>query len=455
MTVYRNVLEMIGKTPLVEVRNLDTDPCRLFLKLESQNPGGSIKDRIALSMIEAAERDGRLSAGGTLVEATAGNTGLGLALVASQKGYRLILVIPDKMAQEKIFHLRSLGAEVRMTRSDVGKGHPEYYQDMAERLAGGIPGAFYVNQFGNPANPLAHETGTGPEIWEQMGHEVDAVVVGVGSGGTLTGVGRFLKRVSPRTRMILADPRGSVLAPRVTTGETVEAGSWLVEGIGEDFVPPNCDLSLVAEAFSISDAESFATARELLRKEALLAGSSSGTLLAAALRYCRAQASPKRVVTFVCDSGNKYLSKMFNDYWMLDQGLLARERQGDLRDLVARRHADRATITVAPDDSLLIAYQRMKLYEISQLPVLKDGKVVGIIDESDLLLAVYGRPDRFRDPVSGAMTGRLDVIEANRPLEDLLPIFQRDHVALVMDRGEFLGLIARIDLLNHLRRSLG
>ncbi len=455
MTVYRNVLEMIGKTPLVEVRNLDTGPCRLFLKLESQNPGGSIKDRIALSMIEAAEREGRLSAGGTLVEATAGNTGLGLALVASQKGYRLILVIPDKMAQEKIFHLRSLGAEVRMTRSDVGKGHPEYYQDMAERLAGGIPGAFYVNQFGNPANPLAHETGTGPEIWEQMGHEVDAVVVGVGSGGTLTGVGRFLKRVSPRTRMILADPRGSVLAPRVTTGETVEAGSWLVEGIGEDFVPPNCDLSLVAEAFSISDAESFATARELLRKEALLAGSSSGTLLAAALRYCRAQASPKRVVTFVCDSGNKYLSKMFNDYWMLDQGLLARERQGDLRDLVARRHADRATITVAPDDSLLIAYQRMKLYEISQLPVLKDGKVVGIIDESDLLLAVYGRPDRFRDPVSGAMTGRLDVIEANRPLEDLLPIFQRDHVALVMDRGEFLGLIARIDLLNHLRRSLG
>ncbi len=455
MTVYRNVLEMIGKTPLVEVRNLDTGPCRLFLKLESQNPGGSIKDRIALSMIEAAEREGRLSAGGTLVEATAGNTGLGLALVASQKGYRLILVIPDKMAQEKIFHLRSLGAEVRMTRSDVGKGHPEYYQDMAERLAGEIPGAFYVNQFGNPANPLAHETGTGPEIWEQMGHEVDAVVVGVGSGGTLTGVGRFLKRVSPRTRMILADPRGSVLAPRVTTGETVEAGSWLVEGIGEDFVPPNCDLSLVAEAFSISDAESFATARELLRKEALLAGSSSGTLLAAALRYCRAQASPKRVVTFVCDSGNKYLSKMFNDYWMLDQGLLARERQGDLRDLVARRHADRATITVAPDDSLLIAYQRMKLYEISQLPVLKDGKVVGIIDESDLLLAVYGRPDRFRDPVSGAMTGRLDVIEANRPLEDLLPIFQRDHVALVMDRGEFLGLIARIDLLNHLRRSLG
>jgi len=454
MSAYRNVLEMIGNTPLVEVQRLDTGPCRLFLKLENQNPGGSIKDRIALSMIEAAERDGRLAPGGTLVEATAGNTGLGLALVASQKGYRLILIIPDKMAQEKIFHLRALGAEVRMTRSDVGKGHPEYYQDMAERLAGEIPGALYVNQFGNPANPLAHETGTGPEIWEQMDHELDAVVVGVGSGGTLTGIGRFFAKTAPKTRMILADPKGSVLAPLVETGKMTEAGSWLVEGIGEDFVPPNCDLSLVREAFVISDAESFATARELLLKEAILAGSSSGTLLAAALKYCRAQRQPQRVVTFVCDSGNKYLSKMFNDYWMLDQGFLARDRKGDLRDLIARRHADRATVTVGPTDSLLIAYQRMKLYEISQLPVLEGSKVVGIIDESDLLLAVYGRPERFREPVASAMNSRLEVIEASRPLADLLPIFAKDHVALVVEHGEFLGLITRIDLLNHLRRSM-
>ena len=454
MTAYRNVLEMIGNTPLVEVTRLDTGPCRLFLKLENQNPGGSIKDRIALSMIEAAERDGRLLPGGTLVEATAGNTGLGLALVASQKGYRLILVIPDKMAQEKIFHLRALGAEVRMTRSDVGKGHAEYYQDMAERLAAEIPGAFYVNQFGNPANPLAHEQGTGPEIWEQMDHDVDAVVVGVGSGGTLTGVGRFFERVAPKVGMILADPKGSILARKVATGETAAAGSWLVEGIGEDFVPPNCDLSLVREAFTITDAESFATARELLSKEAILAGSSTGTLLAAALKYCRAQRTPKRVVTFVCDSGNKYLSKMFNDYWMLDQGLLARDRQGNLRDLITRRHADRATVTVAPTDSLLIAYQRMKLYEISQLPVLDGGKVVGIIDESDLLLAVYGRPEHFREPVSRAMNDRLEVIEVDRPLADLLPIFEKNHVALVVEGGEFLGLITRIDLLNHLRRSM-
>jgi cystathionine beta-synthase len=454
VSAYRNVLETIGKTPLVEVSRLETGSCRLFLKLENQNPGGSIKDRIALSMIEAAERDGSLKPGGTLIEATAGNTGLGLALVASQKGYRLILVIPDKMAQEKIFHLRALGAEVRMTRSDVGKGHPEYYQDMAERLTGETPGAIYINQFANPANPLAHETGTGPEIWEQMDHDVDAVVVGVGSGGTLTGIGRYLRRVAPKAKMVLADPKGSVLAPMVATGKTTEAGSWLVEGIGEDFVPPNCDLSLVSEAFTVSDAESFATARDLLRKEAILAGSSSGTLITAALKYCRAQTTAKRVVSFVCDSGNKYLSKMFNDYWMLDQGLLARDRKGDLRDLIARRHADQATVIVAPSDSLLIAYQRMKLYEISQLPVLEGGKVIGIIDESDLLLAVYDHPDRFRDLVSSAMTTRVDAVQASDSLTQLNVVFARDHAAIVMDGTEFLGLITRIDLLNHLRRSI-
>src|SRR5215469_3300027 len=231
MSAYRNVLEMIGNTPLVEVQRLDTGPCRLFLKLENQNPGGSIKDRIALSMIEAAERDGRLAPGGTLVEATAGNTGLGLALGASQKGYRLILVIPDKMSQEKIFHLRALGAEVILTRSDVGKGHPEYYQEVAERLARETPGALYVNQFANPANPKAHEETTGPEIWAQMEGRLDAIVCGVGSGGTLTGLSCYFARVAPHVEMVLADPEGSVLAEYVTAGKLPpRAGSWLVEG---------------------------------------------------------------------------------------------------------------------------------------------------------------------------------------------------------------------------------
>ncbi len=236
------VLDLIGNTPLVAVTRLDTGPCTLLLKLESQNPGGSIKDRVGRSMIEVAERDGRLRAGGTVIEATAGNTGLGLALVARAKGYRVVLVVPDKMSSEKVLHLKALGAEVHTTRSDVGKGHPAYYQDYAARLAKEIPGSFFADQFNNPANPLAHETSTGPEIWQQCGHELDAIVVGVGSGGTLTGLARFFKRVQPQLKIVLADPAGSILCDLVRTGKHGPAGSWAVEGIGEDFVPSIADL---------------------------------------------------------------------------------------------------------------------------------------------------------------------------------------------------------------------
>src|SRR5262245_29116316 len=448
-----DVLDLIGNTPLVRLERMDAQPCALYVKLENQNPGGSIKDRIALSMVEAAEREGKLAAGGTIIEATAGNTGLGLALVAVCKGYRLLLVVPDKMSQEKIFHLRAMGAEVVMTRSDVVKGHPEYYQDMAARLARETPNAFYVNQFGNPANPQAHERTTGPEIWEQMEHRVDAVVAGVGSGGTLTGLKRYFNRVAPHVKMVLADPAGSVLVDYVKTGHLGEAGSWLVEGIGEDFIPPVADLSGVAEAYTITDAESFDTARALLAREGILAGSSSGTLVAAALRYCRSRSAPERVVTLICDSGNKYLSKMFNDYWMADQGFLERERYGDLRDLISRPYDKHAVIVVAPEDTLLTAFRRFKLYDVSQLPVLTGDRIVGIIDESDLLLAVTQGEAHFADPVSAYMSGRLETIAPLASLKELVQVLEHDHVAIVLEGERFHGLITRIDLLNHLRRK--
>src|SRR5215831_11416196 len=292
-----SVLDLIGDTPLIEVTRIDRGPCRLFLKLESANPSGSVKDRPARTMIEAAEADGRLKPGGTIVEATAGNTGLGLALVGARKGYRILLVVPDKMAREKVLHCKAMGAEVIVTRSDVGRGHPDYYQDLAESIAVQTPGALFINQFANPANPQAHEDTTGPEIFRQMQGSVDAVVVGVGSGGTLTGIGRFMTKHSSATRMVLADPVGSILAPFVETGQVSKAGSWAVEGIGEDFVPPNADLKLVHKTYAIPDPESFATARDLLLSEGVLGGSSSGTLLAAALRYCREQSEPQRVVS--------------------------------------------------------------------------------------------------------------------------------------------------------------
>jgi cystathionine beta-synthase len=455
MTIHESVLELIGRTPMVRARRLDAGPCELFLKLESANPGGSIKDRIGLKMIEAAEKSGKLRPGATLVEGTAGNTGIGLALVAQQKGYRLILVVPDKMSREKIFNLKAMGAEVVLTRSDVAKGHPDYYQDMAARIAEETPGAYFINQFGNPDNPAAHEETTGPEIFEQMEGRVDAIVFGCGSSGTMTGLSRYFARVSPDTEFILADPVGSILAEYINEGTLSDkSASWMVEGIGEDFLPAISDFSRVGKAYAISDRESFLTARELLTKEGVLGGSSTGTLLAAALRYCHEQTAPKRVVTLVCDTGNKYLSKLYNDYWMVDNGFIEREHHGDLRDLILRPYAQRDTVIVAPGDLLITAYNRMKLYDVSQLPVMDEDRIVGILDESDVLMHVYGDDERFKDPVSTAMVSRLHVLDMRASIEDLLPVFAAGHVAIVMDDAKFLGLITRIDLLNYLRRRV-
>jgi cystathionine beta-synthase len=457
MPIHQTVLELIGRTPIVKAQRLDTGVCELYLKLESQNPGGSVKDRIGLAMIEAAERRGDIRPGDTLVEGTAGNTGIGLALVAQQKGYRLILVVPDKMSREKIFNLKAMGAQVVLTRSDVAKGHPDYYQDMAERIARETPGAYFINQFGNADNPAAHEFGTGPEILEQMAEVggLDAIVFGCGSSGTMTGLSRCFAKASPRTELVLADPVGSILEEYINRGTLSEkSGSWMVEGIGEDFLPSISDFSRVKKAYAISDKESFLTARELLEKEGVLGGSSTGTLLAAALRYCREQTTPKKVLVFVCDTGNKYLSKMYNDYWMLDNGFLEREKTGDLRDLILRPYSQRDTVVVGPKDLLVTAYQRMKLYDVSQLPVMEGEELIGIVDESDILLHVYGDEQRFRDPVSTAMVSKLDKVDVSSPIEALLPVFDRGHVAIIMDDARFLGLITRIDLLNYLRRRV-
>lgn len=457
MAIHSSVLDLIGHTPIVKAQHLDTGPCTLYLKLESANPGGSIKDRIGLSMITAAEARGQIKPGDTLVEGTAGNTGLGLALVAQQKGYRLILVVPDKMSREKIFNLKAMGAEVVLTRSDVAKGHPEYYQDLAARIASQTPGAYFINQFGNPDNPAAHEFGTGPEILAQMDGPLDAIVFGCGSSGTMTGLSRAFATASPHTELVLADPVGSILAEYINQGTlSQKSGSWLVEGIGEDFLPPISDFSRVSKAYAIPDKESFLTARELLAKEGILGGSSTGTLLAAALRYCREQTTPKRVLVLVCDTGNKYLSKMYNDYWMLDNGFIERPQHGDLRDLILRPYSQKDTVVVAPTDLLTTAYQRMKLYDVSQLPVIEGEKLVGIIDESDVLLHVYGDEARFGDPVATAMVSKLEQLDVASPIEALLPVFDRGQVAIVTDRttDRFLGLITRIDLLNYLRRRV-
>jgi len=332
-----------------------------------------------------------------------------------------LLVVPDKMAREKVLHCKAMGAEVIVTRSDVGRGHPDYYQDLAESIAVQTPGALFINQFANPANPQAHEDTTGPEIFRQMQGSVDAVVVGVGSGGTLTGIGRFMTKHSSATRMVLADPVGSILAPFVETGQVSKAGSWAVEGIGEDFVPPNADLKLVHKAYAIPDPESFATARNLLLSEGVLGGSSSGTLLAAALRFCREQDKPQRVVTLVCDSGAKYLSKVFNPVYAAQEGW-DHERHGRVRDVVFARFSEGEEITVHPEDPLRTAFVRMRAGDVSQLPVVDGDRIVGLIDESDMLSAVLeGSVRAFDLPVKEVMVTRLETISADAPIRELVP----------------------------------
>ena len=454
MKVYSNILDMVGQTPMLEVNHLDTGKCRLFLKLELMNPAGSIKDRIGVSMIEEAEKRGDLKPGDTIVEATAGNTGLGLALAAAQKKYPLILVLPDKMSQEKIFNLRAMGAEVVLTRSDVAKGHPEYYQDLGESIAQ-EKGAYFINQFGNSDNPLAHEEGTAPEILSQMEGDLDAIIIGVGSSGTVTGVSKYLAENAPEVDIILADPVGSILADYINEGELKEKNaSWLVEGIGEDFLPSISDFTRVKKAYAISDKESFSVARELLKNEGLLAGSSSGTLIAAALKYCKEQTVAKNVVTFACDTGNKYLSKCFNDFWLEDQGFIERESHGDLRDLIGRLHNERATVVVGPNDALTTAHNRLRNAGFSQLPVIDNNKLVGIITEDTIIRFVFGKPEMMNRSVSDAMEAAFIKLDKETTIDNLVALLHVQPYAAVMDDEIFLGLITRSDVLNYLRKKL-
>ena len=449
-----SLLSLIGNTPLVEVKKIDTGPCRLFLKMESHNPGGSIKDRTALYIIDQAEKDGLLQKDGVIVEATAGNTGIGLALVGILKGYRVILVIPDKMSIEKVAHLRSLGAEVIFTRSDVSNEHPDYYHNVAEKIVSDIPEAFYANQFNNPANIMAHEKTTGPEIWKQMEEQIDTFVAGVGTGGTITGVGRFLKMVSPTTKIVAADPEGSVINDAVNKGSyNYQRGSWFVEGIGEDFVPNNCDLSVIDESISISDRDAFETIHQLLQQEGILAGSSSGTLVSAAIQWCKSQKEPKRVVTLICDTGNKYLSKAYNEKWLIHNDLINKKPKGNLQDLIAFRADKNQVISVKPEDTLATAYNRMNNSDVSQLPVIEDDLIVGMISEGDLLEYCANNSEGFNLQISSCMQTEINILKVQDSIEDLVDILKLDKTAIILDDKKFIGMITKIDLLAYLKRN--
>lgn len=451
--MQETILQSIGRTPLVRLRRLTEGlKARIYVKMESHNPGGSIKDRVAMAMIADAERRGLLRPGGTIIEATAGNTGVGLAMAAAVKGYRCIFVLPDKMSAEKIRLLKAYGAEVVITPTSVPPDSPESYNGVADRLAREIPGGWRPNQFANLANPEVHYRTTGYEIWDQTEGQVTAFVAGAGTGGTISGVGRYLKEQNPDIRVIGADPEGSVLS-----GDTPHP--WKVEGIGEDFVPRTLNSQLVDEWIRVSDTESFHTARALARREGILAGGSSGTNVAAALRYARRLSEDDLVVTVICDTGRNYLSKFYDDDWLAANNLTTEvQLVHSIGDLL-RTRGPRQLVTISPSATVSEAIQVMQQADISQLPVVENGKSVGSIQEVTLARVLHDQRDPDRVTIGEVMARPLPQLETSVHLDEAYRLLLAGNTGvLAVADGKIVDIITRIDLIeywNKLRHGEG
>jgi cystathionine beta-synthase len=446
--MQETILQSVGHTPLVRLRRVTEGlKAAVYAKVESLNPGGSVKDRVAMSMVSDAERRGWLRPGGTIIEATAGNTGAGLALVAAVKGYRCIFVLPDKMSAEKIGLLKAYGAEVVITPTNVPADSPDSYNGVADRLAREIPGAWRPNQFANLANPDAHFRTTGMEIWEQTEGRVTVFVAGVGTGGTISGVARYLKEQNPDVKVIGADPEGSVLsgdAPR----------PWKVEGIGEDFVPKTLNSHMVDEWVRVSDTESFFTARALARREGLLVGGSSGTAVAAALRYARRLGADQLVVALCADTGRNYMSKFFDDDWMAANKLHANvELPHSLQDLLKNR-GNRNLVTITPKATVSDAIDLLEKTGISQLPVLQDGKPVGSIQEVTLARVLHDHSDPDQIMVGDVMARPLPTLETTVHLDEAYRLLMAGNTGvLAVSEGQVVDIVTRIDLVQYWDRT--
>jgi cystathionine beta-synthase len=439
-----NILQSVGRTPLVRLQRLAKGlACKVCVKMESMNPGGSIKDRVAIAMISEAERKGLLRVGGTIIEATAGNTGVGLAMVAAVKGYRCIFVLPDKMSKDKISLLRAYGAEVVITPTNVAPDSPESYAGVADRLAREIPGAWRPNQFTNQANPDIHYRMTGPEIWQQTDGRVTVFVAGVGTGGTITGVGRYLKEQNPNILVIGADPEGSVLSGG-------SPSSWKVEGIGEDFVPKTFNSQLVDEWVRVGDAEAFHYANMLARQEGLLLGGSTGTIVAAALRYARRLGPDDLVVAVGCDTGRNYLSKVFDESWLKENKLLYQDQpEHTIGDLLKQR-GTRKMVTTSPDDPADRAIKLMQESSFSQLPVVEDGKAVGSVQEVTLARLLHDHGDPSTVKVAQIMARPLPQVDARVHLDEAYRLLLGGHPGvLVTVDDKVVDIVTRIDLVNY------
>jgi len=453
MASYKNILEAIGRTPLIKLNNLIRDiKSTIYVKVEYFNPGGSVKDRIGLAMIEAAEREGLLKPGGTIIEATAGNTGVGLALVAAIKKYRCIFVMPDKMSRDKIDLLKAFGAEVVITPTSVSPDSPESYNGVAERLSKEIPGAYQPNQFANPSNPQIHYLTTGPEIWEDSGGRVEVLVSGMGTGGTISGTGKYLKERNPNIIVVGADPEGSILS-----GDSPR--SYKVEGIGEDFVPKTFNRQVVDEMVRVSDRESFNTARRLAREEGLLVGGSSGTALAAALKYAQRLERPKYIVAILPDTGRNYLTKIFSDTWMQENGFWEDKeiKKTQVREILVQKKDFPPMISVNPQDILSKAVKLMHEYNISQLPVIDQEKVVGSLDEASLMKLLHDGIDFPTQQILAVMGKPWPTLDEEVDISEAYRLLLSGTIGVIVIKNRVpTGVITRADLINYwVRRKEG